>query len=302
MIKKLSTFLAFVVLIWPPTVGPNQSQNSQEKSTALQAPPEMRRLSEAFVGDWRVSENFEIDSTKRGMAREGTASFRLGAGASLVEDYHSNGSAGNLQFLALLWWDRSTRVYRLLTCANNDGCELRGSARWDGDTLVNSWQEDVQGQTATFKDSFTDITPSSFRLVSEGTAGAKVIWRVVTRYTRIRESKAELGGESSFGVTARNSPPTRECITTTNIGRKRFEEVMQTVAEGWNAGNARLAASCFAENAVYSGPPSIGHYGRQALYKFFGGDKGRDLPMRHHDAERVHIAASPSRTLTPALQ
>ena len=43
------------------------------------------------------------------------------------------------------------------------------------------------------------------------------------------------------------------------ISSALFRTVMQTVAEGWNRGDARLAASCFAENAVYSGPPSPPH-------------------------------------------
>ena len=54
---------------------------------------------------------------------------------------------------------------------------------------------------------------------------------------------------------------------------------MQTVAEGWNRGDAQLAASCFSETAVYSTPPALPRRGRKALYDFFGGSKGRDLPM-----------------------
>lgn len=69
------------------------------------------------------------------------------------------------------------------------------------------------------------------------------------------------------------------------IDAKRFQEVMQTVAKGWNNGDAKLAASCFTEDASYSAPPSRGHYGRKMLYEWFGGNTGRDLPMRmpwHH--------------------
>jgi hypothetical protein len=75
------------------------------------------------------------------------------------------------------------------------------------------------------------------------------------------------------------------CAPTGRIDRERFQEIMQTVAEGWNRGNAMLPASCFAANAIYSGPPSPGHRGRKALYEFFGGDKGREFPMHmvwHH--------------------
>src|SRR3981081_1028622 len=105
------------------------------------ASPEMQKLIDAFVGDWVGSENFEVSASRQGQTRQGTASFRAGPGFSLIEDYKSNGSAGELNFLGILWWDQPTRVYRLLTCSNNDGCQVRGNAKWEGNALVNSWEE-----------------------------------------------------------------------------------------------------------------------------------------------------------------
>ena len=68
----------------------------------------------------------------------------------------------------------------------------------------------------------------------------------------------------------------------------QFTELMQKVATGWNQGNARMAADCFSEDAIYSSPPSKKiRRGRQALYEFFGGAKGRPAPMHmewHHFA------------------
>ena len=67
---------------------------------------------------------------------------------------------------------------------------------------------------------------------------------------------------------------------------KEFERLMQTVSDGWNEGNARKAADCFLDNAVYLEPPNKQIYhGRQELYEFFGGDKGTHIPMKmtwHH--------------------
>ena len=54
---------------------------------------------------------------------------------------------------------------------------------------------------------------------------------------------------------------------------------MRTISEGWNRGDARLAASCFAEDAAYPAPPSRGLLGRKALYEFFGGANGRERPI-----------------------
>jgi len=65
-----------------------------------------------------------------------------------------------------------------------------------------------------------------------------------------------------------------------------FEQLMQTVANGWKEGNARKAADCFSEDAIYIEPPDKQLYhGRAELYDFFGGDAGTDLPMKmtwHH--------------------
>ena len=65
-----------------------------------------------------------------------------------------------------------------------------------------------------------------------------------------------------------------------------FEQLMQTIADGWNEGNARKAAGCFGEHAIYIEPPEKQLYhGRDELYEFFGGDRGTDIPMKmtwHH--------------------
>lgn len=61
---------------------------------------------------------------------------------------------------------------------------------------------------------------------------------------------------------------------------------MYRIAESWNTGNARQAADCFSEDAVYLEPPEKQLYrGRAELYEFFGGDRGTDIPMHmtwHH--------------------
>src|SRR5262245_48771535 len=65
-----------------------------------------------------------------------------------------------------------------------------------------------------------------------------------------------------------------------------FEQLMKTISEGWNEGNAKKAANCYTEDAIYSAPPDPTlRRGRTTLYEFFGGDKGREAPMRmtwHH--------------------
>jgi len=73
---------------------------------------------------------------------------------------------------------------------------------------------------------------------------------------------------------------------TKKIKTAEFKKLVQTVADGWNEGNARKAADCFTEDAIYIEPPDKQVYvGRKALFEFFGGDKKPDPPMSmtwHH--------------------
>lgn len=63
--------------------------------------------------------------------------------------------------------------------------------------------------------------------------------------------------------------------------REEFRRLLQTVADGWNAGDAHLAANCFAEDAVYVEPPDRQRYvGRRQLLAFFG--RGVTMSMTWH--------------------
>ena len=61
----------------------------------------------------------------------------------------------------------------------------------------------------------------------------------------------------------------------------KFRTLMQTIAEGWNDGNAQKSADCFDNDAVYIEPPNVQFYkGKIQLFEFFGGEKGFDIPMK----------------------
>jgi SnoaL-like protein len=66
----------------------------------------------------------------------------------------------------------------------------------------------------------------------------------------------------------------------------QFKMLMETLEVAWNSNDAKRAANCFADDALYSSPPSPRiRRGRQALFEFFGGSRGRPRPMRmqwHH--------------------
>jgi hypothetical protein len=151
--------------------------------------PAMERLVKTFGGEWTVAENFErSDFFPNGGVRKGIARFSLGTGGTtLIEDYHSDGSAGRLDFLAVIWWDKEAKLYRFFTCANDvkQACKLRGTAHWEGDAFVNDYEEMVAATKTKFQDSFVQITPTSFTLIAAiaaSRAPAKPL--ITTKYNR----------------------------------------------------------------------------------------------------------------------
>jgi hypothetical protein len=59
-----------------------------------------------------------------------------------------------------------------------------------------------------------------------------------------------------------------------------FQKLIGTLTDAWDSNNARQAADCFTEDAMFSSPPDPEiRKGRQELFEFFGGSKGRPKPV-----------------------
>lgn len=184
--KRSTLLLAVVVLLLAYVCA--QTRQKQPNDAANSARPEVQKLLRSFEGTWSVFENFpKSDFFPKGGARTGTAKITAGPGRlSLVEDYHSNGSAGKLDLLAILWWDSAAQTYRPLICANDgEGCVVRGTLHWQGNTLINDYDEVLGGKKRKMRDSFVDISPTSFTLIaSVFTQGSEWQPIITTRYKR----------------------------------------------------------------------------------------------------------------------
>jgi hypothetical protein len=106
----------------------------------------------------------------------------------LVMEGHSDGSAGPLSYIIVVWWDKDANLYRYFTCFKDtgSGCEVRGTARWDRDKFVNDYEEVLHGEKMKFRDTFQDITPKSHTLVfawvkDDGSTQPVIISKAVRR-------------------------------------------------------------------------------------------------------------------------
>jgi hypothetical protein len=89
-------------------------------------------------------------------------------GTTLVCEGTSDGSAGKLDHLIVIWWDNQTKNYGFFVCFKDwgQGCLIRGNAHWEDDVFVNDYTEEAQGEVVKMRDSFIDITPNSHTLIA----------------------------------------------------------------------------------------------------------------------------------------
>jgi len=180
------SFMISVPLLVPHVACPQQKPAAAPESSVN---PEMDRLAKAFAGDWNTEEHME--PTKffpNGGDRHGQSHVRLIAGGTtLINEVQSDGSAGKLDGMVVIWWDKEAQLYRFFTCFKSSGnaCGLRGTAHWEGDTFVNDFEETVDGKPLKVRDRFFDITPSSRTLtmaIDNGDGTMQIL--VTTRSTR----------------------------------------------------------------------------------------------------------------------
>ena len=165
LFRYLITVLSLFTLAW------GQQAERATTSAESDSSPEIERLVKSFGGEWKVVETLEHnDFFPNGGTRKGTARRSLGTGGTtVIEDYHSDGTAGRLDFIAIIWWDKDAKLYRFFTCSNNvnRACELRGTAHWEGETFVNDYEEMVAGRKTKFQGKFfCKVSPTSFSLTA----------------------------------------------------------------------------------------------------------------------------------------
>ena len=176
-------FCLLLTVLIPSLAGAQQSGKSTQPPESA-GNPEMARLAKALTGDWDTAERMKKSQFfPNGGSRHGRSHIRLVAdGTSLFAEFHSNGSAGKLDGLYVIWWDKPANIYNFFVCFNDSKtpCKLRGTAHWEGDTFVNDYEGMVDGKMTKWRDSFIHITPTSHSLVAAMDAGDGIMKTLIT--------------------------------------------------------------------------------------------------------------------------
>ena len=103
-----------------------------------------------------------------------------------MNEVHSDGSAGKLDGMVVIWWDSGAKTYRFFTCFNGSSpCKLRGTAHWQGDEFVNEYEGPVNGKATKSQDRWIHITLNSHTLVASMDMGNGA-WRPLITTTASR--------------------------------------------------------------------------------------------------------------------
>jgi hypothetical protein len=166
-------------------LAPARPQSAAGAQTS--ASPEMNRLAKALAGDWKTEERMEKSSFfPNGGSRHGQTHVHLATGGTtLIDEVHSDGSAGKLDGMIVIWWDKPAQRYRFFTCFNDydAACEVRGTAHWEGETFVNDYEETIDGKKTKCRDSFIDITPNSHTLIAAIDSGDGTMKTLITTHS-----------------------------------------------------------------------------------------------------------------------
>src|SRR5437764_11285857 len=105
--KSWFLLLTVIALLSQSPYASAQETNTTVSPTRI----EVQKLLRSFEGTWSVFESFQkSEFFPKAGARTGTAKITPGPGRlSLIEDYHSSGSAGNLDLLAVTWWGNAAQ-------------------------------------------------------------------------------------------------------------------------------------------------------------------------------------------------
>jgi hypothetical protein len=137
-----------------------------QKGKELKLPgPAVQKM---MLGSWSIRITYEKSNDLRnGDVTTGEEKWYSGPGGlSLIEEYREHNTRGEIQGLGVLWWDASVNAYHVLWCENTDpaGCSIpNGVARWEGDQLALTSEQEDDGKKLKFREVFSEIMPNSFK-------------------------------------------------------------------------------------------------------------------------------------------
>jgi len=173
-----------------------------EKSANLQQTltmpgPDVQNL---MLGAWAINVAYPRTSGTRAEIGKGTEIWRPGPGGrSVIEEYREKNAHGDVEGIAIAWWDKKAEGQRFVWCDNSipDGCYVsKEVAKWDGNDLTWREEQALGGTNRVYSETFKDITHDSFtQILQEGDPG-QPLQNTATISARRKSEPAMIMGRS----------------------------------------------------------------------------------------------------------
>ena len=143
-------------------------QQSTAKNNAAKPAPQLEKLIRSLAGEWFTEENYEpSDLLPKGGKGHSRDSYRPGPGRlSLIEEYNSEGGAGESSGIGIIWWDADAEQFSFVWCdsfALDRGCRVSSqSGRWERNSYIETDEHIMEGRRVFEKEVWSDFTPNSF--------------------------------------------------------------------------------------------------------------------------------------------
>ena len=149
----------------------------------------MERLTKMWTGYWTTVEQFE-PSTEMPLGKQdkGAETMRPGPGGlSLIGDYESHGAFfGHM----VVTWIPKEKVYKSYWHDLSQPGVSISTGRWEGDKLVFTSVDESSGTKLEVRDTYSDITPTSFTdTLESGPFGGPMKKILTVKYTKQNREK-----------------------------------------------------------------------------------------------------------------
>ena len=155
----------------------------------LKPAPEMERLIKMWAGHWTTVEQFEPSTEMpQGKQDKGSETMRPGPGGlSLIGDYESHGAFfGHM----VVTWIPKEKVYKSYWHDLSQPGVSISTGRWEGNKLVFTSVDESTGTKLQVRDTYSDITPTSFTDTLEaGPPGGPMKKVLTVKYTKENREK-----------------------------------------------------------------------------------------------------------------
>jgi hypothetical protein len=164
---------------------------AQSSTDSPKPAPEMEKLIKMWAGHWTTVEQFEpSDEMPQGKQDKGAETMRPGPGGlSLIGDYESHGAPfGHM----VVTWIPKERAYKSYWLDLTQPGVSVSTGRWEGDKLVFTSVDESTGKKLAIRDTYSDITPTSFTDTLEtGPIGGPMKKILTVKYTKVVKNGAK---------------------------------------------------------------------------------------------------------------